>query len=262
MKDYSDYSQIKARREGSVLVLSMNRPEKLNAMSGEMHAELARIFADVARDPDADVIVLTGEGRAFTAGGELSWIKDQTAAETDRSFAEARKIIVDILELPQPLVAAVNGHAIGLGATLAAFSDIAIAAAGCKIGDPHIVLGLVPGDGATVIWPMLVGMARAKRYLLTGDPITAEQAAEMGLIAEVLPQPEVLPAALRMAQRLAALPKIGVRGTKASLNQVLREAVAKMLDASLAMERRSKESSEHRTALNAYIERHERSMRT
>jgi enoyl-CoA hydratase len=253
MMTYEDFPDIAARREDRVLILSFDRPDSLNAITAGLHAQLADVFRQVATDDEADVVVLTGSGRAFSAGGDLDWIQTQPHAEYDHGFREARRIILDLLELPQPIIAAVNGHAIGLGATVALFCDFVYAAEKALIGDPHIVLGLVPGDGASIVWPMVGGIIRAKRHLLTGDPIAATAAAQAGMITDALPHDEVLPTALETAHRLASLPQIALRGTKSALNALLRPHVTGQIETSLAVERLSRESDEHHAALDAYV---------
>jgi enoyl-CoA hydratase len=253
MMSYTDFPDIATRRDDRVLILSLDRPDSLNAITAGLHAQLADLFRQVATDDDADVVVLTGSGRAFSAGGDLDWIQKQPREEYDQGFREARRIIVDLLELPQPIIAAVNGHAIGLGATIALFCDFVYAAERALIGDPHVVLGLVPGDGASIVWPIVGGIMRAKRHLLTGEPIAATAAAHAGMITDALPPEEVLPTALVTAQRLASLPQIALRGTKSALNALLRQHVTGQIETSLAIERLSRESDEHHAALDAYV---------
>jgi enoyl-CoA hydratase len=254
MITYEQFPDLTARREDRVLILAFDRPDALNAITAGLHAQLAEVFRQVATDEDADVVVLTGAGRAFSAGGDLDWIQSQPREEYDQGFREARRIILDLLELPQPIIAAVNGHAIGLGATVTLFCDFVYASDKALIGDPHIVLGLVPGDGASIVWPLVGGIIRAKRHLLTGEPLAAAAAAEAGMITAAMPADEVLPAALATARQLAALPQIALRGTKAALNAQLRQQATALIETSLAIERLSRESDEHRRALDAYVE--------
>src|SRR5882724_4115336 len=174
-------------------------------------------------DQETHVVVLTGTGRAFSAGGDIKWFQDMTPPQLEALFTEARKIIVDLLEVQQPIIAAVNGPATGLGATLALFSDIIFAADNAHIGDPHVRVGIVAGDGGAVIWPWLVGAARAKEFLLTGDLLTAAEAERIGLINHVVPADQLMTTAMALAQRFAIGPTQAIRGTKASVNKILRE---------------------------------------
>jgi enoyl-CoA hydratase len=253
--DYQGYETLHVQRSGKVLSVVLNRPERLNAVNGRMHSELARIFAEIAQDSETNSIVLTGAGSAFCVGGDIDWFAHVTEAEIQLLFREGRKIILDFLEIEQPVIAAVNGAATGLGATLALFSDIIIASEKAKIGDPHVRVGLVAGDGGAIIWPWLVGMARAKEYLLTGDVLTGAEAAAIGLVNRAMPAAEVVPQARALAERLASGPTMAIRGTKASLNKILRDAVNAVLDTSLAREQSCFQSSDHREAVQAFIEK-------
>ncbi len=141
--DYSRYQCFEMTREGAVLVVSFNRPEALNAVNAELHTEMSQLFADIARDEQANAVVLSGKGRAFSAGGDIKWFQQMTSEQLDGLFVEARKIIIDLLEVEQPIIAAINGPATGLGATVALFCDIIIAADNARIGDPHVQVGVV-----------------------------------------------------------------------------------------------------------------------
>ena len=164
---------------------------------------------------------------------------------------------MDLLEVQQPIIAAVNGPATGLGATLALFSDVIFAADNARIGDPHVRIGVVAGDGGAVIWPWLVGAARAKEFLLTGDLLTAAEAERIGLINRVVPADELMATALTLAQRLAAGPMQAIRGTKVSVNKILRDTVNLVLDTSLALEKQCFATADHREAIQAFVEKRE-----
>ena len=255
--DYSRYHSLSCERQDTVLIVSLNRPEALNAINADLHTELSHVFADIALDQETHVVVLTGKGRAFSAGGDIKWFQDMTPPQLDALFIEARKIIVDLLEVQQPIIAAVNGPATGLGATLALFSDIIFAADNARIGDPHVRVGVVAGDGGAVIWPWLVGAARAKEFLLTGDLLTAAEAERIGLINRVVPADQLMATALALAQRLATGPIQAIRGTKASVNKILRETVNLVLDTSLALERHCFSTADHKEAIQAFVEKRE-----
>jgi enoyl-CoA hydratase len=255
--DYSRYHYLSAERKDKVLTVSFNRPESLNAINAELHTELSQIFADIARDQETDVVLLTGKGRAFCAGGDIKWFQDMTSQQLDSLFVEARKIIIDLLEVEQPIIAAVNGAATGLGATIALFSDVIIAAENAKIGDPHVRVGVVAGDGGAVIWPWLVGAARAKEFLLTGDLLTAQEAERIGLINRVVPQDKVLSTALDLATRLANGPTKAIRWTKVSVNKILRDTANLVLDTSLALEKQCFSTQDHKEAIRAFVEKRE-----
>lgn len=255
MVDYSRYRFIKVEKKEGIATLTLNRPEVLNAVNPELHIELEDIFGDVARDDEVNVVVLTGAGRAFCAGGD---VKAMAARPTEPSPARltlsgARRLIHNMLEVEQPIIAALNGDAVGLGATIALFCDIIYAAENARIGDPHVRVGLVAGDGGAIIWPLLVGLAKAKELLLTGDLISAREAERLGLINKVLPQEELSQTVMALASRLASGPATAIRGTKLCLNKRLREEVNLVLDASLAIEGLSMISPDHWEAVQAFI---------
>jgi enoyl-CoA hydratase len=254
---YERYRSLAIERRGKVLMISFNRPGALNAITAELHRELSEIFADVARDTDTAAVVLTGNGRAFSAGGDLRWFQNMTSAELDALFTEARKIVIDFLEVEQPIIAAVNGPATGLGATLALLSDVIFASAAARIGDPHVRIGVVAGDGGAIIWPWLVGAARAKEFLMTGDLLTAEDAHRIGLVNHVVAADELMPKAFALADRLANGPTQAIRGTKVSVNKILRETVNLVLDTSLALEKLCFMTKDHREAIDAFLEKRE-----
>ncbi|MCJ0763367.1 enoyl-CoA hydratase-related protein [Variovorax terrae] len=250
--NHSSYETLAFSQDGAVLTVKLNRPQTLNAVSSQLHTELSRVFADIAADSTVDAVVLTGEGRAFSAGGDLEWFRTITGPQLDTLFVEARKIIVDLVDLPQPIIAAVNGAAAGLGATLALFCDVVYVAEGAKIADPHVRVGITAGDGGAAIWPLLVGPARAKEYLMTGDSLTATEAERIGLVNKVLPASEVLPAAQALAKRLAQGSRPAVRSTKLSVNKLVRDAVSLVLDTSLALEKECFGTPFHKQAIEAF----------
>ena len=235
----------------------MNRPEQLNAIDEELHGELARIFYDVAGDEETDVVVFTGAGSAFCAGGDLDWI-DRMHGDP-RAFArtvwEGKRVINSLLDIEQPVIARLPGHAIGLGCTLALFCDITYAADTAKIGDPHVSVGLVAGDGGAVIWPQLIGYARAKEYLMTGDLLTAAQAAEIGLINHAVPADQLDDAVNAMADRLAGGATNAIRWTKAAVNLGLKQVANAVLDTAFNFEAMSQMTQDHKIATQAFLNR-------
>lgn len=255
MFDYSHYHTLKIEVRNSVLTLSLNRPERLNAVNGEMHTELSRVFADIGADQSVKAVILTGEGRGFCAGGDITWVRDIGDEELVPMFREARKIIIDILELEIPLIAAVNGPAIGLGATLALFCDVVFMAAEARIGDPHVGVGVAAGDGGAVIWPWLVGAARAKEFLMTGDIIDAATAERIGLVNHVVPADQLLAMANKLAERLSAGPILAIRATKASINKILRDTANIVLDTALAREQLTFHTRDRKEAAIAFHEK-------
>ena len=255
--DYIGYEKLAIERRGNVLVVTLNEPAKLNAVGFAMESELLRLFEDLHRDRATDVVVLTGAGRAFSAGGDLDRgmeICGDTALIKEE-FDLARRFFFTLLDVEQPTVCRLNGDAIGLGATLALCCDLIIAADTARIGDPHVRVGLVAGDGGAVIWPLLIGYARAKQYLLGGDLVSAHDAQTMGLI-NMCVAPDALDAAVdRWVARLANGATNAIKWTKATINIGLKDQAAKMLDAGLGYEALSLRSDDHREAVRAFREK-------
>jgi enoyl-CoA hydratase len=257
MSRLSDYKTISHSRRGRVLTLELNQPDKLNAIGGAMHDELSSIFLAANDDPDSDVIVLTGAGRTFSAGGDIEWMQKAIDEPKvfDRIAREGKRIIFTLLECEKPIIAKLNGHATGLGATIALFCDVVFAADHAKIGDPHVSVGLTAGDGGAVIWPQLVGYARAKHYLMTGDLIPAPQAAEMGLIFQAVPAGDLDATVEAYVERLAGSALMAARTTKMAVNVGLRRLAHGLLDLSLAYETQSNRSVDHQEAVRAFTEK-------
>lgn len=254
---YQGYETLKVVSAGGIVTVSFNRPEVKNATNARMHQELMRIFPEIGTDPDARVVILTGEGDCFSAGGDITGIQtmlDDQARWID-SMKEAKDIVTGLIDLDVPVIAKVNGHAIGLGATLALFCDIVIAKDTAKIADPHVKVGLVAGDGGSVIWPALVGYAKAKLYLLTGEPITGKEAAEIGLVSEACTADALDARVDAIAAQLASGAAIAVRLTKRAVNMSLRQQIDALLDAHLGFETLSHLSQDHREAVTAIVER-------
>lgn len=254
---FSDYKTLLFERRGRVLEIVMNRPDKLNAVDEAMHAELARVFVDASNDPDCDVVVLTGAGRAFSSGGDIDWMQKMIdhPASFEKTTREGKQIVYSLLDCEKPVVAKLNGHATGLGATIALFCDVIFAADTAKIGDPHVSVGFVAGDGGAVIWPQLIGYARAKEYLMTGDLMTAAEAARIGLINHAVPVAELGERVNQFADRLAAGATKAIRWSKMSANIGLKQLAHSILDASLAYEAMSNVTSDHQEAVNAFREK-------
>ncbi len=255
----SNYKTLRFDQSGAVLIVSINRPQALNAVNALMHTELSRVFAEIAQDASVDAVVLTGEGRAFYAGGDLEWFRTITPSRLDTLFVEARKIILDLVELPQPIISAVNGVAAGLGATLALFCDVVYAADDARLSDPHVRIGVIAGDGAAAIWPLLVGLSRAKEYLMTEDSLDAAEAERIGLVNQVVPADQLVVRAQALADRLANGSRMAIRSTKASLNKHVREAVNLVLDTSLALEKECFSDHFHKKALEAFAAKQSKS---
>ena len=224
--------------DGAVRIVTLNRPQAMNAVSSAMQKSLISVWSEIGSDPEARAVVLTGAGRAFCAGGDLdNFLIQQTDVERRRhSLRNARRLADEMIGFHLPVVAAVNGPAIGLGATLAILSDIVVMSEESYLADTHVLVGLVAGDGGAAFWPILTGLLRAKELLLLGERVDPQEALRIGLANHVAPAGEVMPAALALAHRLAALPPQAVQDTKRSLNLHLKVAMNAVLDFSLAAE--------------------------
>jgi enoyl-CoA hydratase len=222
-----DYQQLSfSRRDHGVLLITMDRPGKFNAADEQMHTELARVWTDVSADPGTRVAVITGAGKAFSAGGDLDMV-ERMAGDYDRvshMLREMSDLVYNIINCEKPIVSAINGVAVGAGTVVALLADIAIAAEDARIGDGHVKLGVAAGDHAAIIWPLLAGMAKARYHLLTGEMITGADAERAGLVARSVPRDQVLDEALRVANTLATGSQPAIRLTKRALNSWLRTA--------------------------------------
>ncbi len=251
-----DYQRIAVSRRERILVLALDNG-KVNAVDSQMHRELARVFLDAQDDADSDLVILTGTGRAFCAGGDAAWFRRQIEdPRTFRAIApEAKRIVSSLLDLEKPLLCRLNGAAAGLGATIALMSDVIVAADTAVIGDPHIKVGLVAGDGGAIIWPQLIGFARAKEMLLTGDLLPAPEAARMGLINHAVPAAELDAKVDEIAAKILGNPRWAVRWTKTVANIPLRELAARLSDPAIAYEILTNLTEDRREAVDAFIER-------
>jgi enoyl-CoA hydratase len=252
---YKTLETIVVSKDNGVATLTLNRPDSRNAVSPRMHTELAEIWPRVAADPEIDVIILTGAGKAFCAGGDVKALDAGAFKHRGSMTYEARQLITGLLEVEQPIIAAINGDAIGLGATIALFCDITVAAETARIADPHVRVGLVAGDGGAVIWPHLVGPNRAKEFLMRGNMLSGTEAARLGLVNYAVPAGEVMKKASELARELADGPRWAIRWTKVSVNKTLKESVNLVLDTSLAFEEVSMTLPDYHEATRAFVER-------
>ncbi|WP_157215405.1 enoyl-CoA hydratase/isomerase family protein [Flavisphingomonas formosensis] len=254
---YEGYETLKVVREGKIVTVSFNRPEVKNSTNARMHQELVRVFPEIGRDPEAHVVILTGEGDSFSAGGDIAGMKRNLddPARWVESMGEARDILMGVIDLDRPVIAKVNGHAVGLGSTLALVCDIVVCKDTAKIVDPHVKVGLVAGDGGSVIWPALIGYAKAKRYLLTGEPITGAEAERIGLVSEAVQAERLDARVAEIAEELANGAAVAIRLTKKSVNMGLRQLMATQIEAHLGYETMSYMSADHREATHAFVER-------
>jgi enoyl-CoA hydratase len=225
--DYSRYQHLLfERRENGVLLITLNRPDVLNAAHEAMHTEMTEVWTDVSRDEDTRAAVVTGAGRAFSAGGDLAMVERMAGNydRTARMLREMSDLVYNMINCEKPIISAINGVAVGAGLVVALLADISICADEARLGDGHVKLGAAAGDHAAIIWPLLCGMAKARYYLLTGEMVGGTEAERIGLVSKALPRAEVLAEALRIAQVIAAGSQTAVRLSKRALNGWLRTA--------------------------------------
>ncbi len=236
--DYSEFQHILfERREPNILWMTLNRPDVLNAADRRLHTELVEVWKTIGRDPSVRVAVVTGAGRAFSAGGDLKLV-EEAAGEYDeivRILEEARELVYNMLHCPTPIVSAINGAAVGAGLVVALLADISIAAEGARLSDGHVRMGVAAGDHAAVIWPLLCGMAKSKYYLMMSEFVSGAEAERIGLVSLCVPDEQLHERAMEVATRLATGPRHAIRFTKRALNQWLLQA-GPIFDHSLALE--------------------------
>ncbi len=246
---------IRLEPDGDVLAVVIDRPP-LNAVDDRLHGDLAATFRWLKTQRSARAVLLTGEGRAFSAGGDFAWFPTlDSVARLDHLRQDAKQLIWDLLDVEAPVVCALNGPAVGLGASIALLCDVLVMADTAVIADPHVKLGIVAGDGGTAIWPLAIGPMLAKRYLLTGDPLDAATCERLGLAAEIVPADDLPAAGRRWAQRLAAGAPLALRYTKQAVNQHLKRALLESFDLSTALEITTFLSEDHAEALAAMKEK-------
>jgi enoyl-CoA hydratase len=248
---------LRVARRGFVIEVTIDHPRsELNAVDGVLHEELRALFGALRQESDARAVLLTGSKKAFCAGGDFAWLAGLQGLEKLEPVRHDGKAIVwDLLDVAIPVVAALNGPAVGLGASIALLCDVILMADTASIADPHVRVGIVAGDGGTAIWPLVLGPARAKEFLLTGDRVGAADALRMGLVNRVVPAAELMDAARAFADRLAAGAPLALRYTKLAVNQWIKSVANVAFDVATALEIVTFQSEDHREALAAIREK-------
>ncbi|MFC3226603.1 enoyl-CoA hydratase/isomerase family protein [Marinibaculum pumilum] len=259
--DYSHYQCLEIVVENKLATVTFNRPEQGNSINHQFHIELIQVWQDMMEDGEVNAILLAAKGKYFCVGGDVKGMAERpmgdVRGENDKILwpGLSRHMLNAMLECEKPIVCAIHGDCIGLGATVALFTDITVASETARIADPHVKIGLVAGDGGAVIWPLLVGPNRAKEYLMRGNRLNGREAERIGLVNHAVPADEVPKLAREIAQELADGPTWAIRGTKYSVNKWLKDQLNTILDASTAMEMVTFHTEDHREAVRAFAEK-------
>ena len=248
---------IRVEEDGPLRIVTLSRPDQLNAINPELHLGLTELFPQLSADADARVAVITGAGRAFSAGGDFDLLDRmiEDTAVRQSTIAEGRDLVVNMIRCRVPVIAAVNGPAVGLGCSVIALSDVVYMAESAFLSDPHVTVGLVAADGGPLTWPLHTSLLLAKEYAFTGDRIPAARAKEIGLANHVVPDGEVLTAAIEAARRIAALPQQAVEATKRVLNLHLERAVLATIDFAMSAETASFDTADLRRNVDKFLGR-------
>ncbi|MBG6120019.1 MULTISPECIES: enoyl-CoA hydratase/isomerase family protein [unclassified Sphingobium] len=251
---------ILVERDGHIAIVTLNRPDRLNAVDHELHIKLADELLALSDDLSVRAIILTGAGKAFSAGGDIKAMAARAGTEQGIRHALGvpalgRRLIHAIFDVETPIIAAVNGDAMGLGATIAVCCDVSVIAEDAKFGDTHVRVGLVAGDGGAAIWPLLIGANKAKDFLMRGRVIDGTEAERQGIINYVAPRDGVMDKAMEIARDIAKLPPLAVRWSKASVNKSVRAQINQVFDLSIAYEALTMVSADHCEAANAFAEK-------
>jgi enoyl-CoA hydratase len=263
--DYKDYEFLKVEVADRIATLTINRPDRLNAVNGPLHHELEQVWIDLAADGDVNAIIFTGAGRAFCAGGDIKGMAEGGFVDSAKSgkgrgrgpiaAANGRRLVENMLDVEQPIIGAINGDAVGLGATLALLCDITVVSEKARFADTHVKVGVVAGDGGALIWPLLIGPHRAKEFLMRGNFINGAEAGRIGMVNYAVAPEQVMAKAKELAQELADGPTWAIRWSKLAVNKWLKQQANLIMDAGLAYEMMTFKTWHHEEAVKAFVEK-------
>lgn len=254
----NEYAGMSIERNGDVVEMTFTRPELLNRIDDEMHVALSDAFRQLDGDPGVRAVILASTGKVFSAGGDfdLMMAKHENLAVRWQKSSDGIRLLTALLDVRVPVIVAMHGDAIGIGASIVLACDAVITHPAARLSDPHVKVGLVAADGGALVWPVSVGMMRAKKHLLTGDPVTGQEAYEMGLVTELVPtSEEVLGAARAFAQRIAELPPLAVQGTKRTLNRALHARLSEVIELGFAYQLSALSSDDLVEAIDSFKEK-------
>jgi enoyl-CoA hydratase/carnithine racemase len=257
---YAQFKTLLVEKKDGIATVTMNQPDKLNAIDEGMHRDLEHIWPVLSDDPEVSVIILTGAGRAFSAGGDIKGMIGRFGTPDGAKRAigatfHAKNLAGSMLNVHKPMISAVNGDALGLGTTLALLCDISVVSETAKMGDTHVRVGLVAGDGGTAIWPLLIGVNRAKEFLMRGTVLSGKEAAEKGIASHAFPADKVMEEAVKIAQEINRLPPLAVQWSKVSANAILKQQFNLAFDSGIAFEALSMFTADHNEACKAFVEK-------
>jgi enoyl-CoA hydratase len=241
-----------------VATITLTRPEVLNRFDATLHREFAAVLNRINGDPAVRAVLLTSTGKVFSAGGDFELMRaaHDSAQARRETIEQARSVLDALTNLLQPIVVAVQGPVVGLGATVVLSCDAVVAVKTASLSDAHVAMALVAGDGGALVWPQAAGMLRARRYLLTGDAIDAERAYQFGLVTDLVDTvDEVAATAAQLARKLASLPPLAVQGTKRALNQVTQMRAGEVVETALLQEMDTLASDDLLEAIAAFEEK-------
>ena len=264
--NYDRYKNLLVSKSNGIATITINRPETMNAMSMDVHGDIEHIWTDIEKDDEVNVSILTGAGKCFSAGGNIKDMIERWGTPDARTMLaalpeRAKRLVAGFVNTTKPIIAAVNGDAMGLGATMALLCDISVVSETARIGDTHVRVGLVAGDGGAVIWPLLIGVNRAKDFIMRGKVVRGKEATDMGITNYCTSPDKVMEEAIKIAEDINSVPPLAARWTKVAANLILKQQFNLVFDASISYECMSMNTEDHLEACKAFIEKRKASFK-